>query len=205
VWYQVGYRLKNEPSFFDRSRELIEKLMARPGASGTVFLARGILYEREKDPAGAEAVYRKALSLQPDLFVAMNNLAMCLVRRKGDMKEAADLASKAIQLRPNVAALYDTLAVVQAQAGDYKSAAANMREAIRLEPDALKWRVNLLGILVDGQDRNEAMRTLREIDKIMGSLDAGDAETIEKLDSIRAKLGIRPATRPATAPATIAK
>lgn len=205
AWYQVGYRLKSDPLFFDRSRELIEKLMARPGASGMVFLARGMLYEREKDLPGAEAAYRKALSLQPDLFVAMNNLAMCLVRRKGDLKEAADLASKAIQLRPNLAALHDTLAVVQAQAGDYKSAAANIREAIRLEPDALKWRVNLLGILVDGQDRNEAMRTLREIDSIMGSLDAGDAETIEKLDSIRAKLGTRPATRPATAPATIAK
>lgn len=61
---------------------------------------------------GAEQSYREALKLNPDDFVAMNNLAYLLAEKGRELDEALRLAARAHQLKPENPEFSDTLAWV---------------------------------------------------------------------------------------------
>jgi Flp pilus assembly protein TadD len=65
----------------------------------------GLVRERQGRVADAELAYRKAISLNPRQAVALNNLAMILTVRKGDLDEALALAQRAVEISPNSAFL----------------------------------------------------------------------------------------------------
>ena len=65
----------------------------------------GLVRERQGRAPDAELAYRKAISLNPRQAVALNNLAMILTVRKGDLDEALALAQRAVDISPNSAFL----------------------------------------------------------------------------------------------------
>jgi tetratricopeptide (TPR) repeat protein len=147
-----------------KSKACFKQVLDNPRAPvAAVMLAAGQA-ERTGDAAAAESLYRRAIALDAALFAAHNNLAMLVVTRGGDLAEAKSAAAAAVRLAPRTAAAYDTLAFVQAKAGDYKSAADSMRVAISLEPDNAKWRVRLAQYLLDGGQPSEAARAVAAID-----------------------------------------
>ena len=151
----------------EKATLLFTQLAAQPNVTAEVLAAAGVEAEQRNDLKAAESLYRQALQKNPDLWVIKNNLAMVILHGGGDLKEATRLGSEAVQSRPNIATLYDTMAQIYAQDRKYKSAVDSMRTAIRLEPDSAQWRVRLAQyLLADG-----------------ASLDAGKA--IASLDSDR--------------------
>jgi predicted Zn-dependent protease len=96
-------------------------------ASGMVTLAA--LRDRIGDTAGAIALTRRALELEPDRPIALGNLALYLGRDPATRAEALVLAERAARLRPWRADAWEGLARLRAAVGDVEGAAQARREA----------------------------------------------------------------------------
>lgn len=160
---QLGIRAK-DPAITQRSTDAFAALTADPKAAPEVLLAAATAAERRSDWAGAEPLYRRALALNPKLWIAQNNLAMLIVRRRGNAAEAASLASAAARLQPRQPTVLDTLAQVEAEAGNPSAAAKAEQSALQLDPDNVKWRVRLTQFLVDSGQVSEAKLALQRLD-----------------------------------------
>lgn len=90
-------------------------------ASTWVTLAA--LRDRMGDRAGAVALTRRALALEPTRSVALTNLALYLARSPATHAEALTLAARAVQLRPWRKDVWERLAQVRALMGDDPGAA----------------------------------------------------------------------------------
>lgn len=90
-------------------------------ASALVTLAA--LRDRAGDAAGAIALTRRALELEPGRHAALTNLALYLARDPATADEALALAEEAVALRPWKADGWARLAQVRAALGDVEGAA----------------------------------------------------------------------------------
>jgi tetratricopeptide (TPR) repeat protein len=160
-----GAQRLNDPKVAVKSSELFGQVVADGEAPAAAITAAAGHAERCGDLAVAEALYRRALSLDPSLHVAHNNLAMLIARNGGNPAEAALVASKAVALQPGVATIRDTLAQAQAKAGDPRGAARSMESAVKLEPDNTRWRVRLARYLLDAGDLVEAAKVVATIEE----------------------------------------
>ncbi len=102
-------------------------------ASAMVTLAA--LHDRLGDRAGAIALTRRALELEPGRHAALTNLALYLLRDPATLPEALEAAEEAVALRPWKADGWARLAEVRAAAGDAEGAAeARARAEAPSEP-----------------------------------------------------------------------
>lgn len=159
----LGSRL-NDPAISQKSTELFAGIVADPHATAAALFAAGAQAEQHSDFADAEKFYRRALSLDPSLWAAHNNLAMVLLRLGKDPKEAADHVASAVSLQPHQATLRDTLAQVKYGSGNAKAAADAERLAILLDPDDPRWHVRLAKYLLDSGDINAAREIVRGLE-----------------------------------------
>lgn len=81
------------------------------------------LHDRAGDRAGAIALTRRALELEPGRHAALTNLALYLARDPATLPDALDAAEQAVALRPWKADGWARLAEVRAAAGDAEGAA----------------------------------------------------------------------------------
>jgi tetratricopeptide (TPR) repeat protein len=181
---KLGRRM-NDPALISNAADRFTQLAADPKADAMVILAAGGEMERSGKLPEAEALYRKTIALDPNSWVARNNLAMVIINRGGDLKEAVQLAQSAVAAQPHKADVYDTLGEAQSKSGDPKSAADSMRVAILLEPDSLQWRVSLARYLLNANNLIEATQALNEIDAHFPDVRAQSADLQQELADIR--------------------
>jgi len=143
--------------------EMYGELASDSKASAMVLTAVANRAERHGDPTTAEAIYRRAIKLDPDSWRAQNNLAMLIVGRGGDAKEAAVFAAAAARLQPRQPAVRDTLAEIQQKAGDLTAAAESEHAAVRLDPDNVKWKIRFAQYLLDGGNLPDAQKVVQDI------------------------------------------
>jgi tetratricopeptide (TPR) repeat protein len=122
--------------------KLIREL-PKASASGYWNLAR--LHRDEGRHAAAIDCYRRALAAHPDHANSANSLAWILATCPDaalrDPAEALTWAKKAVQLRPEDPAFWNTLGVVQYRLGDYPAAISSLEKTIatRTRGDAYDW------------------------------------------------------------------
>jgi Tfp pilus assembly protein PilF len=192
VYESIGRR-SNDKALIQKGFEKIQRAAAHPRATAITFLAAGAQAERVGDMSAAEAFYRRALGMDPNLWVAHNNLAMLIYRRGGDAKEAMEHASAALKLQPYNASVNDTYAQIALKSGDFKQAAASMRESTKLDPDSPKWRIRLARYLMDGGNAAEAARIVDDIDARRLDLRNLTPELRQQLEEVRKQVkGTRP-------------
>ena len=78
----------------------VKKVPEMPAKTGDVkrLYSKALNYQRNGNPAMAEKVYRKILSIDPGFVMGLNNLGViCMSQKKN--KEAADMFRKAIDLK----------------------------------------------------------------------------------------------------------
>ena len=114
-----------------------------------------------KDAAGAIAVYRAALEIDPDNVVVLNNLAW-LLNEQGK-PEARDLAERAYRLAPLNASVVDTLGAVMLKQGDTARGVALLRQATNLAPQDPRLRLNLARALAKSGDKAGARREIEHV------------------------------------------
>jgi tetratricopeptide (TPR) repeat protein len=163
AWRALDERF-NRPQYTAQARTMLRTVAADPDAPADAVMTLALIDDALGDPAAAEEGYRRTLAKDPDVPLALNNLAMILSNREDHLEEAAALADRAVELSPRVAAFRDTLAVILVKRGQYDRAIEHLEAAINLQPSEPTWRLSLIDALVAagrGEDARQALRQLR--------------------------------------------
>ncbi len=124
-----------------RNREAVERfetlrdlLTSADGASdeqrADVEATLGLLYTRLDDTSAADRAYERALALDPDHAMALNNYAYSLAERGRQLDRALEMARRAVELDPENASYLDTLGWVYFQREDYAAAERWIKQAL---------------------------------------------------------------------------
>ncbi len=165
MWLMLSTRTGNV-YFADNARSIITSLVSRPNPSAGLLTALGIQCEHDNDLAGAEEAYRRSLKLLPNSPITLNNLAMVLAKRGGDLEEARSFVNEALELMPNTAAFYDTSAFIESKQLRYDEAVAQMREGVHRDPDNARYILNLAQYLAADGEPEEASDMLSRFNLI---------------------------------------
>lgn len=189
AWIALADR---QSQYSQRANDVLAKAAAFSSSAtqsqAPLVLLLAMFQEQHGDVATAEENYRKTLALDPTQAVAMNNLAMIVLRRHGDLHEAMQLAVGAVKEKPDVPAFYDTLATVQATDKDFPKAISSMNSALSLQPDNIMYQVNLASILATSGQATRAKLMLDKIDLNATASESIPPETREKLTKLRQTL-----------------
>ena len=188
AWKVIGERFR-DTTCSTRARHILEELTTRDDTPAGAYQLLAFINEADGKLTAAEANYRRALRGDPNMALSANNLAMILLQRGGDVKEAAKLASRAVEKQPRAAAYRDTLAQVQAKTGDHDAAIVSMARALKLEPNNLEWHVNLVRILVNAGKLAKARKVLDNIDRAVTDTTRLPASIREALSGLRKTVG----------------
>ena len=167
-WWALGQRVGSKPAL-DQAAILLANLLKTQKLSnqqrGSMLSELATVQLSAGQSSAAITNYQNALKLNGRLPVAQNNLAMLMVRQpNADLAEARSLAQGAVKLSPNVAAYWDTLALVQSRMGDTTAAIKSITSAINLDQADPEWNVDLARILVRAGDMKQAAEVLHKID-----------------------------------------
>jgi predicted Zn-dependent protease len=109
--------------------------------------------------------------------VALNNLAW-LLHRAGK-PGALDAAEKALALAPNATAFMDTVAEIQAGAGQWEKALAMQKRAVDLDPEQPTHRLHLAQYLIKNNQKAAAQAELERLAKLGGAF--AQQDEVQKL------------------------
>ena len=122
--------------------------------NASALLTLALVYERMENFPQARDAYQKVLSIEPDSISALNNLAYLYVDRLNDHDKAYELARKAHDLRPQDAAVADTLGWVLYKRGEYQQALAILQESAEKLPDSpeVQFHLGMTGYMMGQTD-----------------------------------------------------
>lgn len=141
----------------------------------------GDLAMSARDWATAEGRYRAVLELQPKQLAALNNLAWLLATQ--GKPGAVAFAEKALALRPDRAAVLDTLAMAQASENQLPQAVKTQKRAVELNPRDPELRLNLARLLVKQGEKTEARKELEALTRL-GERFVRQAEVADMLKTL---------------------
>lgn len=120
------------------------------------------LKEEQKDFAGAEEFYRKAIEVNPNDVVALINYGR-LFHRQQKWDRAVEVYRRAIQLHPQEPAAYNDLAMCYASQNKLTLGIESLNHAVQLDPSNQAYRSNLAMLLVDAKRAPEALTHLASV------------------------------------------
>jgi len=170
AWYQLALRT-GESSDLRSMFDVSGFDPANPGSeAASTWAVIGTAYQSLGRSGLAEQALRAALTVDPDQPDALNNLGYLLVTEDRDLEEAADLASRAVNLgrqrntNPQTLREYfDTLGLAYLKLGRSGDAEAAFREGLSLDPSASHLAVGLAEALVAGERFEEASSIIADM------------------------------------------
>ena len=182
-WKDAGESLDKADTENSNSGEKVE-----------VLLQRAVLEDRQKHFDAADDNYKKALAIDPNNSLVLNNYGYMLADRGARLNDALAMIQKAVKLDPQNYANLDSLGWTYFKLGQYALAENNLlRASQRSSQDATVHEH--LGDLYEKTDRLKlAASQWEESLRLYAKTDPGDAEPGEgprlqkKLDSARVKL-----------------
>jgi tetratricopeptide (TPR) repeat protein len=161
-----------------RAQEAVRLLEAAAAAHPRIalpLLELGQIHQRLGDDAAAAAAYRRALALEPDNPVALNNLAYALGKDPAHLEEAVELAERAFRSAARSPAVADTLGWLLYQKGDLERAEALLAQAAAGAPDSAEIRYHLGIVYARRGKKDEARRELERALQTPGFSEADEA------------------------------
>ncbi len=186
--FDILGRRGNDPQLIQKATQLAAQIADAAPQNLVAQLTAAAQAERGGDAKSAETFYRRVLAIDAKQWVANNNLAMLILKRSGDPKEAVACAQIAVKAQPRSANIYDTLAAAQSRAGDPKSAVETIHTALNLTPDNLAYQIRLAQYLLDSGQQAAAIAKIREIDQNGLPSSNLDALTKTALDDLRKRV-----------------
>lgn len=111
-------------------------------ADPDTLLRTGLVAETLADDTNARRHYEQLLALQPDSFIANNQLAWFLAVREQELERAMALATTADRLQPGNASIQHTIGYIHFLNGQHADALEHVRNAFRIAG----WEVPLIGL-----------------------------------------------------------
>ncbi len=119
----------------DLAAQQYREALAKDGKFVPSLLLLGDLSYRTKNYAEAEAVYKRALRLQPENGDIYNNLCWVYLDQQSGIEKAEDLIKTAIRVTPEHRAYYaDTQGVILLRLGRVAESITALKEAVALLP-----------------------------------------------------------------------
>ncbi|MCG5075020.1 tetratricopeptide repeat protein [Paraburkholderia tagetis] len=140
------------------ARALIERALAlREDPNFLVSL--GLTYDAASETQGAFAALERALAINPDFSIALNNLAN-LYAGQGDFPRALAAFERALALTPEYASAHYNYGSALLASGDAARAEAPLRRAVALDAGSVNAWNNLANVLIALQRTGEAQAVL---------------------------------------------
>lgn len=114
-----------------REDQAIQKLKAfvEQNKSVPALMLLASIYEKTKDPSAARETYEKALAINGNSPIALNNLAVIYSANFDQFDKALELAKRALTAAPSNPSLLDTLGWVMFKKGEYRNALPPLQES----------------------------------------------------------------------------
>lgn len=110
----------------------------------------------------AERCLREAIKLQPDFWIAYNNLGT-LLQNLGNLSEAKQCYQKAIEFNPNLVEAISNLASIWQLEEDREKAKTGYYRALQLKPDYVPAHFNLANIFKEQKRLGEAVDHFQKV------------------------------------------
>ncbi len=117
---------------FEEAVALLEETSTEGAAAerADLLASLGLLHNRTGDAAASDSAYARALALNPDHALALNNYAYNLAERGESLDRALTMARRAVELDPESASFLDTLGWVYFKRGNLDEAARWIEKAV---------------------------------------------------------------------------
>lgn len=180
--------LKNDNTAKQISLKILEKIIADNNSNSEPLLACAMILQDQQKPQQAKQYYQKALDLDPNNLIAINNLAWILCEQNKEYKKAETLALRGLQLAPDYIDLIDTAGMIQYRMGDFYQALKKFDHCIENYPrhsPSLTYgyfhRACTLDALGKKQKALESVSRSLKLNSEKGGLSAKDSEQAEQL------------------------
>ena len=114
----------------------LEDLLAKEPKNLSALMTLALVYDRMKEYPKERDAYEKALAINPNSVLALNNMAYLYAEKLNDLNKAYDLARKARDLKGDDATVADTLGWVLYKRGDYQQALSILQDSAAKAPDS---------------------------------------------------------------------
>jgi len=150
---------------WNEAKELAAKIQDKRVKAEALLALADIAY-LSRNWGEAERLYEQVLEIDPNNATALNNYGYMLAELGKRLDEAEAMILKALKIRPNEPAFWDSLGWVYFQRGEYKKALQWVEKAVRAQPKDAELRYHLGMIFWKLGEREKALRELREAVKI---------------------------------------
>ena len=140
---------------------LMEAWLADNPDDGAVMTILAQYHQSQGDTADAMRGYERALEINENNFMAMNNLAWMYYETGNDQAEG--LARKAVKLAPESGPVADTLGWILVESGNLEEGTSRLESAAQLSPEVLDIRYHLAVAKSRQGEAGESVRILSEI------------------------------------------
>lgn len=106
--------------------------------------------------------FEKALELDPQNHLAMNDYAYALAEHDRDLQKALQLAQRAIAIKSDIGAYRDTLGWVLYKLGRYEEALKQLRLAVQTAPETAELRYHLAAVYAKLGRKDDALVELEK-------------------------------------------
>ena len=123
------------------AHELMESWLADNPDDGAVMTVLAQYRQGQGDTASAMRGYERAIEINENNFMAMNNLAWMYLEAGNE--QAEELARKAVELAPESGPVGDTLGWILVETGKLEEGAGRLEAAAKASPEVLDIRYHL--------------------------------------------------------------
>jgi tetratricopeptide (TPR) repeat protein len=147
------------------------------------LLELALLMDSTGQPDQAQPIYQKIISVQPDNWVALNNLAYLQADKGVDLDSAQSMAQRARQKAPNSPEVADTLGWIYIKRNQSEEAVRLFQDLVAKSPDNAKFHYHFGMALYQKGDKPS---TRRELEAALKDKPSKDDEA--KIRDLLAKL-----------------
>ncbi len=158
-WMRLGATTEVAAHLDRAERHAIEAAASGEAPAAHLHLVRGLVHDFRNDLEAAASHYRKAIAIDPDNAIALNNLADVLLRTGESAREAMTLSARAASLLPDHPDVLDTHAQALCAAGRFAEAEQTAARALQQRRDDVGALLTLARIQL-AQDRAEEAAAL---------------------------------------------
>ncbi|MFA7287933.1 MAG: tetratricopeptide repeat protein [Melioribacteraceae bacterium] len=132
-----------------------------------------MIYENRKQYSISDSLYQKALSLDAENILIMNNYAYSLSNRGIKLDESLEMSRKTVEKEPENSSYLDTLGWIYFKVGNYKEAEFYIKRAIEKDKNNATLLDHLGDVLFKKGEKNKAIEYWKnafELDPVLENL-----------------------------------